>query len=147
MQKEKESGTSHIPWEDIKTEYLTTKISQRVLAEKYGVSASALMSRAQRQHWSKDLEQINQKCKQEVVEHCVESRIEAVDQATRTLKKLMAKIERSIEKTSDSDVKSIKMLTGAMRDLKEIGIYEVESSERGDITVELKDNELEEYAK
>lgn len=146
MQKEKESGTSHIPWEDIKTEYLTTKISQRVLAEKYGVSASALMSRAQRQHWSKDLEQINQKCKQEVVEHCVESRIEAVDQATRTLKKLMAKIERSIEKTSDSDVKSIKMLTGAMRDLKEIGIYEVEDSGTKDVSISFENQEMNDYA-
>ena len=40
-------------WRKIKAEYIAGGISQRALAEKYGVSASNLMRRANREEWNK----------------------------------------------------------------------------------------------
>lgn len=40
-------------WEKIKTEYITTDISQRKLAEKYGVPYPTLKYRAERDEWFK----------------------------------------------------------------------------------------------
>jgi CRISPR/Cas system-associated protein endoribonuclease Cas2 len=39
-------------WEALKTEYVTTDISSRSLADKYGVSRSTLMKRAASEKWS-----------------------------------------------------------------------------------------------
>ena len=41
----------HIDWEPIKAEYVTTNISKKKLAEKYGVSVSALNYRSGVDHW------------------------------------------------------------------------------------------------
>ena len=41
----------NIDWEPIKAEYVTTNISKRKLAEKHGVSASALNYRSAVDHW------------------------------------------------------------------------------------------------
>ena len=39
-------------WEQIEAEYITTKISYRDLAEKYGISASTLMKRGTKYKWA-----------------------------------------------------------------------------------------------
>lgn len=42
---------SKINWDDIKTEYITTKISQRALAKKYGISAGKIAEHCKRGKW------------------------------------------------------------------------------------------------
>lgn len=39
-------------WDDIKTEYITTDIGTRPLAEKHNVSYSTLRKRAEREKWA-----------------------------------------------------------------------------------------------
>lgn len=41
-----------INWKKIKTEYITTKISQRDLAEKYGVSRTSIQRKVRAEKWS-----------------------------------------------------------------------------------------------
>ena len=48
-------------WRKIKAEYIAGGISQRKLAEKYGVSASNLMRRASREGWNKRREAADSK--------------------------------------------------------------------------------------
>jgi len=47
-----------IPWESIRAEYLGGDTTQRALASKYGVSASAIGRKASREHWLQQREQI-----------------------------------------------------------------------------------------
>ena len=44
-------------WDAIKQEYISTNISQRELAEKYGVSVSSLGKRCASEGWSQNKEQ------------------------------------------------------------------------------------------
>ena len=45
-------GKTGVNWRKIKAEYISGKESQRALAEKYGVSRSTLIRRANKEHWT-----------------------------------------------------------------------------------------------
>lgn len=70
-------------WESIKTEYVTTKISYRALADKYGISCRTVFARGKREGWVQE----RQKHKDAVVARMVRNvqRKEASDGAKRLL--------------------------------------------------------------
>ncbi|MBO6267925.1 MAG: hypothetical protein J6N19_02125 [Clostridium sp.] len=89
-----------VNWEKIKTEYITGDISQRKLAEKYGVPYSTLRDRARKDTWFKQ----RKKSRQKVVSKSVQ-KVEAkqVRVATKELT-LLDKIERHLDRAiSDVD--------------------------------------------
>ena len=89
-----------VNWEKIKTEYITGDISQRKLAEKYGVPYSTLRDRARKDTWFKQ----RKKSRQKVVSKSVQ-KVEAkqVQVATKELT-LLDKIERHLDRAiSDVD--------------------------------------------
>lgn len=89
-----------VNWENIKTEYVTTDISQRKLAEKYGVPYSTLRDRARKGAWFKD----RKKSRQKVVSKSVQ-KVEAkqIRIATKELT-LLDKIEQHLDRAiSDVD--------------------------------------------
>ena len=84
-------------WRKIKAEYIAGGISQRKLAEKYGVSRNLLMRIASKEKWtekrakaeSKALERVEQKTAEEVADNAVTlQRIKA---------KLLSKVETMID--------------------------------------------------
>lgn len=89
-----------VNWEKIKTEYITGDISQRKLAEKYGVPYSTLRDRARKDTWFKQ----RKKSRQKVVSKSVQ-KVEAkqVQVATKELT-LLDKIEKHLDRAiSDVD--------------------------------------------
>ena len=66
-------------WRKIKAEYIAGGISQRALAEKYGVNRNLLMRNAQKEKWAekrkraeaKALERVEQKTAEEVADNAV----------------------------------------------------------------------------
>lgn len=89
-----------VNWEKIKTEYITGDISQRKLAEKYGVPYSTLRDRARKDTWFKQ----RKKSREKVVSKSVQ-KVEAkqVQVATKELT-LLDKIERHLDRAiSDVD--------------------------------------------
>lgn len=52
MAEETAGGTRNIDWESIKSEYVTTNISQKKLAEKYGVSKNSVQYRCAVERWA-----------------------------------------------------------------------------------------------
>lgn len=89
-----------VNWENIKTEYITSDISQRKLAEKYGVPYSTLRDRARKGAWFKD----RKKSRQKVVSKSVQ-KVEAkqIRIATKELT-LLDKIEQHLDRAiSDVD--------------------------------------------
>ena len=51
MAEETAAVTRKIDWETIKSEYVTTNISQKTLAEKYGISKNAVQYRCAVERW------------------------------------------------------------------------------------------------
>lgn len=59
-------------WEKLKTEYIHANISARELAEKYGINANTLLSRARRGKWDAERKAVRaeyeRKCTQKAME-------------------------------------------------------------------------------
>lgn len=69
-----------INWEPIKAEYITTDISQRELADKYGVSTSALRFHIAAEQWGQLRQQHRRKIAEKTSERCSEHAAERMAQ-------------------------------------------------------------------
>lgn len=93
-------------WNAIKTEYISTSISQRALAEKYGVSPSTLRYRAKREGWDDERCAISRKTAQATAAVIVER---GADRASRILSlsdRLADRIEQAIEQLDRTTAKT-----------------------------------------
>lgn len=76
-----------VDWPKIKTEYITTAISTRALADKYGVSYSALSKKAANEAWSEARSSFGSKYEAEVKQQVIEATAEeATDLLGRELR-------------------------------------------------------------
>ena len=98
-------------WRKIKAEYIAGGISQRALAEKYGVSKTMVMRKANKEKWtekraaaeSKALERVEQKNAEELADNAVTlQRIKA---------KLLAKLDSMVDAYPDANAAEIKHKT------------------------------------
>lgn len=111
-----------VDWVKVKTEYITTEIGYRKLADKYGVSFRTLSQKAKDEEWvqerRKHRENIVKKAVRKVEDH--ESRKMA--RFATVSDKLLNRIERIIEESETGQIsaKDIRSLTAAVKDLKEI---------------------------
>lgn len=111
-----------VDWQAIKTEYITTNIGYRKLAQKHGVNYRTLADRGKAEKWVDERTQYRDKTQSEMLDAASE---QAVDRATKILKvadKLLDKIEAVVDAVDALDMspKSIRALTAAVKDLKEI---------------------------
>lgn len=106
-------------WKKIKSEYIAGGTSYRKLCEKYGVSFSTLRGHADREKWTDLKAQARQKADTKIVE------IVGGQAASRSAKildvadKLLDKISNALDDIV-IDSQSIKHITSALKDLKEI---------------------------
>jgi transposase len=86
-----------VNWRKIKAEYIAGGISQRALADKYGVSKTMVMRKANKEHWtkarakaeSKALQRVEQKTAEKVADNAVLLQ----DIKTKLLQKLAAMVD------------------------------------------------------
>ena len=112
-------------WTQIKTEYITdSNSSYRRLAEKYEVSFNTLQCRAKKEEWAKLKRQAQDKITKKTIDKDINKK---VDRATRLMDvtdKLLIKIEEAVEELSTVgivlDKSTLKQISGALKDIKEI---------------------------
>lgn len=125
-----------IDWIKIKNEYINTNISQRKLAEKYGVSVSTLTKKANKEKWQQLKEtqcnKIETKVQQETADKIIESEVNRIEKILGLGDKLSAKIDKAIGQletviidgemvdTGMVDVRGLRSLVQSVKDLKEI---------------------------
>lgn len=134
-------------WDAIKQEYISTNISQRELAEKYGVSVSSLGKRCASEGWSglrkkfrkkvekKTMEKISRKkaCELAKIGDCADKLVRLIDDSlndTATVRQTIVKIVPSEDDENEAEVeeyclqkldtKYLRQMTAAMKDLMEI---------------------------
>lgn len=117
-------------WERIRAEYIAGGISLRELAQKYGVTRSAIGRRASSESWTDERDKTGTKVRQKtedlIVSRQSEAYAENADIAERIRMKLLERLEREIDALPESigtrlsrDGKECKLrdLTGAYLDL------------------------------
>lgn len=108
-----------VEWNKVKTEYIAGGTSYRKLAAKYGVSRSKLQAKATKEKWAELKSQAKAKTESKIVEAVSD---QAADQAV-TIIDVADKLLGKIYEMLGADVynaQSIKNLTSALKDLKEI---------------------------
>lgn len=81
---------ARIDWKPIKTEYITTSKSHRELAEKYGISRSAIGEKSKEEQWVKLREKYQAKC-------VARARQKASDKEVNRLERLIAATSKAID--------------------------------------------------
>lgn len=119
-----------IDWASLKTEYITTDISQRDLAEKYGVNFVTVNRHSRAEGWM----EAREKYANDVYKRCLQkAENKAVDKYARFLNsvdKLQAKIDQLLELEDALSPRDLKSLSSALMDAKELyGFKEEEKPE------------------
>ena len=115
-----------IDWVKIRTEYVTTGISQRELANKYNLSLSGISKKAKAEDWVKKRESYQNrratKVERKVIERDVEKTWTQMERLAKATDKLLEKVEIAIEQLDKvivvetvNTVKNIKLKNGNKR--------------------------------
>ena len=105
-------------WKKIKAEYIAGGTSYRKLAEKYSVSFNTLKTRAKEEQWYKLRQQKDHRTTTKIVESLSDKDAEKAVDIIAVADKLLEKIFEAAEYVHDTQ--SIKQLTSAIKDLKDI---------------------------
>lgn len=88
-----------LDWHEIRAEYIAGGISQRKLAEKYGVSRTMLERRCRLEHWAAEREAAKAKVQEKVIQKTAEAAADNVVTAERIKGRLLEQLEALIEQT------------------------------------------------
>lgn len=126
-------------WGKIRGEYITGSLSQRQLAQKYGVSASQLAQRASKEGWRaarlEHRRKVEEKARQKAAERKAETmaaQLVDIGTAAESLAAMVAEVSQDtrmlrVGRTKKPDTKAIRNLTGALKDLVDVlrDVYEL----------------------
>ena len=105
-------------WKRIKAEYIAGGTSYRKLAEKYGVTLSALRNVAEKENWVELKAQAQHKSDTKLLEQISDDAAEKAINIIDVADKLLTKISEVIDMVGTTQ--DIKHISSALRDLKEI---------------------------
>ena len=106
-------------WNAIKTEYITDEsASYRKLAEKYGVCYTTIGEKARAEGWQEEREQYRTKILTKMMREVEKTAVKKTVKLTDVADKLLDKLIELLAVVQDPD--SLKKLTGAAKDIKEL---------------------------
>ena len=117
-------------WKRIKAEYIAGGTSYRKLAEKYGVSFTTLTRTAQRENWVGLRQQAEDKVTTEIVDEVTKDAVKKAVNITDVADKLLEQIEDLLTTSPITSTQSLKNITSALKDLKEIKGYKSDADMR-----------------
>lgn len=97
-----DNNEKRVDWNVIRAEYVAGGISQRKLAEKYGVSYPTLRKQADSKGWVKEREAATRKAVEKASQDVAKSAASNAVTAQRIRAKLLARLEREIDALPDS---------------------------------------------
>lgn len=133
-------GVSHTPpktWKKIRDEYVGSNASMRELSRKYGISVSCISDKAKKEGWKELKAQINEKAEQKIVESLSDKQASNTEKAMEILNNLMDKLNDAVKHVNTKDVGTMKSLVTSMKDLRDIGVFEVKKAEADGIKIEM----------
>ena len=108
-------------WKKIKAEYIGGSVSYRKLAEKYGVSSSAVYRRMRSEKWTDLRMQSESKANAKIVEKEAEKAARKASRIDTAADILLETIIRNLHSGEFAmNPQGVKQLTGALKDLKDI---------------------------
>lgn len=97
-----------VNWRKIKAEYIKGGISQRAIAEKYGVSQRTIERRAQREKWTEKRRDADGKAVEKVAEKTAEAIADNAVMLERAKNALLSRVVGMIENFPDTGAQEVK---------------------------------------
>ena len=137
-------------WNKIKTEYLTSDTSYRKLAQKYGVNATTIAKKASKEDWVSQRQQLANRTLSKTLTAVSNRQVNRAARLQKVADKLLNKIEAAVDDYNMAvllvDRQSLRQITGALKDIKDIQMIRSEADLREQearITKLLKEAERE----
>ena len=113
-------------WQDIKTEYITTKTSFRKLADKHGLNKDTIWKKAKEEGWDDLRRQHIDNVQTKILDADTEQKVDRAVRLMTVADKLLAKVEEWVEMGEPISANSIKNLSDAIKNIKEVQMIRTE---------------------
>ena len=113
-------------WQDIKTEYITTKTSFRKLADKHGLNKDTIWKKAKEEGWDDLRRQHIDNIQTKILDADTEQKVDRAVRLMTVADKLLAKVEEWVEMGEPISANSIKNLSDAIKNIKEVQMIRTE---------------------
>ena len=121
-------------WNKIKTEYLTSDTSYRKLAQKYGVNATTIAKKASKEGWVSHRQQLANRTLSKTLTAVSNRQVNRAARLQKVADKLLNKIEAAVDDYNMAvllvDRQSLRQITGALKDIKDIQMIRSEADLR-----------------
>ena len=121
-------------WNKIKTEYLTSDTSYRKLAQKYGVNATTIAKKASKEGWVSHRQQLANRTLSKTLTAVSNRQVNRAARLQKVADKLLNKIEAAVDDYNMEvllvDRQSLRQITGALKDIKDIQMIRSEADLR-----------------
>ena len=113
-------------WQDIKTEYITTKTSFRKLADKHGLNKDTIWKKAKEEGWDDLRRQHIDNVQTKILDADTEQKVDRAVRLMTVADKLLEKVEQWVEMGDPISANSIKNLSDAIKNIKEVQMIRTE---------------------
>ena len=121
-------------WNKIKTEYLTSDTSYRKLAQKYGVNSITIAKKASKEGWVSQRQQQANRTLSKTLTVVSNRQVNRAVRLQEVADKLLNKIEAAVDDYNMAvllvDRQSLRQITGALKDIKDIQMIRSEADLR-----------------
>jgi hypothetical protein len=107
-------------WQKIKTEYITTDISYRKLAEKYGLDQATIARRAKKEDWVSKRQHHADKTQAKILSADTKNKADRAARLMTVADKLLQKVEKFVDASEYVSPNSAKNLSDALKNIKEV---------------------------
>ena len=109
-------------WQDIKKEYITTKISYRGLEKKYGINYKVIADKGKAEGWKELRSQHSHNTLTKILESDIEQKVSSATRLETVADKVLDIIEAHINALDplEVDTQSLKHISGVLKDIKEV---------------------------
>lgn len=112
-----------IDWLTIKSEYISTQISTRALAQKHGVSYSTLEKRARKEGWAAERGRIAAEAWQKTAEATTSAKVDTMTRLIEDgdrMERLVSRRLDEMEQGAPFSAGELKTITAALKDLRDL---------------------------
>jgi hypothetical protein len=106
-------------WQKIKTEYITTDISYRKLAEKYGLDQATIARKAKKEDWVSKRQHHADKTQAKILSADTKNKADRAARLMTVADKLLKKVELAVDQDGPISAGAIKNLSDALKNIRE----------------------------
>ena len=117
-------------WEKIKAEYLTTEISMRDLAQKYGGHYTTIGKKAAKEEWQTQRQQQADRTLTKMLTADTKKKVDRASRLMTVADKLLKKVEQAVDDDKPMSAGAIKNLSDALKNIRDTQMIRSEADMR-----------------